>query len=69
MIGSSMVGGDNSMVGSSSSSNYDSGRSSGRYTAKDREYVRYCLRYAVRVLGHAKVLDYLAKLDEFGDER
>jgi hypothetical protein len=41
----------------------------GRYTEADREYVKYCLRYAVRVLGIAKVLDYLAKLDEFGDER
>jgi hypothetical protein len=40
----------------------------GRYTNEDREYVKYCLRYAVRVLGIAKVLDYLAKLDEFGNE-
>lgn len=41
----------------------------GRYTDEDREYVKYCLRYAVRVLGMTKVIEYIRKLDEFGDER
>jgi hypothetical protein len=40
----------------------------GSYTDADREYVKYCLRYAVRVLGITRVLDYLAKLDANGDE-
>ena len=37
------------------------------YTKKDKEYVRYCLRYAVKVLGKAEVLRYLDKLDAQGD--
>ena len=33
-----------------------------------RAYVRYCLRYAVQVLGKAKVIEYVDSLDRKGDE-
>jgi hypothetical protein len=38
-----------------------------RYSEKDRKYVRYCLRYAVAVLGKRGVLRYIDTLDEKGD--
>jgi hypothetical protein len=44
-------------------------RPKSQYTAKDRAYVRYCLRYAVAVLGKAGVLAYVEALDRNGDER
>jgi hypothetical protein len=43
-------------------------RSRGRYTEADRNYVRYCLRYAVLVLGKRKVTEYVQSLNEFGEE-
>jgi hypothetical protein len=39
------------------------------YTKADRDYVRYCIRYAVLVLGKTKVLAYIKTLDKHGDER
>ena len=40
-----------------------------RYTVEDRRYVKYCIRYAVRVLGKKNVLKYIHSLTEFGDEQ
>jgi hypothetical protein len=40
----------------------------GRYIEADRDYVRYCLRYAVLVLGKKKVLAYIDTLDDEGNE-
>lgn len=38
-----------------------------KFTAADRKYVRYCLRYAVLVLGKKGVADYVATLDRKGN--
>ena len=39
-----------------------------KYSEADRRYVRYCLRYAVKVLGKKGVLEYVKTLDRNGDE-
>ena len=41
----------------------------GHYTEEDRKYVRYCIRYAVAVLGKEGVQNYLHHLDAKGNER
>lgn len=38
-------------------------------TKQDREYVRYCLRYAVLVLGKRRCVEYINSLTPTGDER
>lgn len=45
----------------------DPGGDGVKFTAADRKYVRYCLRYAVLVLGKKGVADYVATLDRKGN--